>query len=77
MDIREARNGRDEMNELTALIDKTADDILDEWTAEAVTAGIDADSYIGDKLDELEDTEPAVCMSVSRRHLMRVMGVTA
>jgi len=54
------------------LIEVTSTAILDEWTTEAITAGVNADSYIGDKLDELELTEPEVSVAVGATYLKRL-----
>jgi hypothetical protein len=64
-------------NELAALINKTTDKILDEWTAIAKIDGTDVDTFIADKLDEMEDTDPMACSALGQRHLQRMMGVAA
>lgn len=64
-------------NALTALINKTSDDILDRWTSEAEAASLDVYDYINDQLDVLETTEPEVRMTVGARYLQRIMGVAA
>ncbi|CAB4173801.1 hypothetical protein UFOVP1028_1 [uncultured Caudovirales phage] len=64
-------------NDIAALIEATTTKIMDEWTAEAIAAGVDVDTYICDKNDELEDSQPDVCMAISAAHLRRLGLVTA
>lgn len=60
--------------DLTALIDSTTSHILDEWTAEAASAGTDTDSYIGSKLDELEATDEAASIAIGAAYLRRLVA---
>jgi hypothetical protein len=64
-----------DMENIQTLIDQTTTKILTDWTEEARAAGIDADDYIGDKLDAMEETEPEVRMAVGRMYLRMVMKV--
>lgn len=66
-------------NELTALINQTTDSILDEWAAEAAQVGVNADDYIGDKLDEmnLDETNDEASIAIGKRFVQRLMGVAA
>lgn len=61
-------------NDLTALIDSTTSHILDEWTAEAASAGTDADSFIGDKLEALEATDEAASLAIGAAYLRRLVA---
>jgi hypothetical protein len=63
------------MEDIKTLIDQTTTKILNEWTEEARAAGIDADDYIGNKLDAMEDTEPEVAAAVGQMHLRMVLKV--
>lgn len=60
---------------IQALINKTCDSILDEWTAGAAAQGVDTDEHIAGRLDEMELTEPEMVQAISARYLQRVMGV--
>ena len=64
------------MNDIELLIEATTTKILDDWTAEAIASSADVDSYIGDKLEALENTDAEVSIAVGKAYLKR-LGFTA